>query len=53
MKDGECPAGQPRFIVDHNVGKLARRLRMMGYDCLFFTGDNDSDMIRQALADVR
>ena len=53
MTDGERSAGHPRFIVDHNVGKLARWLRMMGYDCLFFTGDNDSDMIRQALADGR
>lgn len=42
-----------RFIVDHNVGKLARWLRMMGYDSLFFSGSNDSDMVRQALAERR
>jgi uncharacterized protein len=42
-----------KFIVDHNVGKLARWLRMMGYDSLFFTGADDSDMVRQALAEGR
>lgn len=38
-----------KFIVDHNVGKLARWLRMMGYDTLFFNGDDDSSMISLAL----
>jgi uncharacterized protein with PIN domain len=42
-----------RFIVDHNAGKLVRWLRMMGYDSLFFTGSDDSDMVRQALAEHR
>ena len=42
-----------RFIVDHNVGKLVKWLRMMGYDSLFFNGDDDSEMVRQALADYR
>jgi len=42
-----------RFIVDHNVGKLARWLRMMGYDTLFFNGDDDSRMIATALAEGR
>jgi uncharacterized protein with PIN domain len=35
------------------VGKLARWLRMMGFDSLFFTGDDDSQMVRQALAEGR
>jgi len=42
-----------KFIVDHNVGKLARWLRMMGFDSLFFTGDDDSNMVKQALAEGR
>ncbi len=42
-----------RFIVDHNVGKLARWLRIMGYDALFFNGSNDSRMIATALAEGR
>ena len=40
-------------MVDHNVGKLARWLRMMGYDTLFFNGDDDSRMIATALAEGR
>lgn len=42
-----------RFIVDHNVGKLARWLRMLGYDSLFFTGLDDGLMVKTALAEGR
>jgi len=45
--------GELRFIVDHNVGKLAKWLRMMGYDSLFFNGSDDSHMVAQALAEDR
>ena len=41
----------PRFIVDHNVGRLTRWLRVMGYDTHFFNGDSDSRMIAAALAE--
>ena len=40
-------------MVDHNVGKLARWLRMMGYDTLFFHGGDDSHMVAKALAEGR
>ena len=42
-----------KFIVDNNVGKLAKWLRIMGYDALFFSGTNDSRMIEIALAEHR
>ena len=42
-----------KFIVDHNVGKLAKWLRIMGYDARFFEGSNDSQMITIALAENR
>jgi len=42
-----------KFIVDNNVGKLAKWLRIMGYDTLFFDGINDSRMIATALAEGR
>lgn len=42
-----------RFIVDHNAGKLVKWLRMMGYDSLFFNGSDDSEMVKQALAEGR
>ena len=42
-----------RFIVDHNVGKLVRWLRMMGYDSVFFNSGEDSVMVKQAMAEGR
>lgn len=42
-----------RFIVDANVGKLARWLRLMGYDAAFFEGGDDGEMISTALAEQR
>ena len=42
-----------RFIVDHNVAKLARWLRMMGYDTTVFDQPDDWQMIRNALAENR
>ena len=43
----------PKFIVDINVGKLAKWLRMMGYDTLLFDGDDDWRMIITALEERR
>ena len=43
----------PKFIVDNNVGKLVKWLRIMGYDTRFFNGGNDSNMIALALAEGR
>ena len=42
-----------KFIVDNNVGKLAKWLRMMGYDTLFFSGSDDSRMVSTALNEGR
>jgi len=42
-----------KFIVDINVGKLAKWLRIMGYDTLLFTGDDDWRMIVTALKEDR
>ena len=49
----EGTADVPKLIVDQNVGKLARWLRMMGYDTSYFDGADDSNMIRQALVEDR
>ncbi|MCX7911568.1 MAG: Mut7-C RNAse domain-containing protein [Dehalococcoidales bacterium] len=40
-------------MVDHNVGRLLRWLRMMGYDSVFFSGDDDGHMVKRALAEGR
>ena len=42
-----------KFIVDNNAGKLAKWLRIMGYDTLFFNGSDDSGLIAIALAEDR
>jgi uncharacterized protein len=41
------------FIVDSNAGKLARWLRMMGYDALFFRDIDDGQLVDLALAEGR
>ena len=43
----------PKFIVDHNVGKLARWLRLMGYDARFFRGESDAELVAIALKEGR
>ncbi len=42
-----------KFIVDNNAGKLAKWLRLIGYDTLFFDGSDDSQMVATALAEGR
>jgi uncharacterized protein len=44
---------EEKFIIDTNVGKLARWLRMMGYDALLFTELDDGGMVKLALAQER
>lgn len=42
-----------KFIVDNNVGKLAKWLRIMGYDTLLFAEEDDGKMVKLALAQNR
>jgi uncharacterized protein with PIN domain len=42
-----------KFIADNNVGKLARWLRLMGYDTLLFKQKDDGQMIKIALSENR
>jgi hypothetical protein len=42
-----------KFIADNNVGKLARWLRMIGYDTLFFKEKDDAKMLNIALTEDR
>jgi uncharacterized protein len=44
---------RPQFIADENVGKLARLLRLLGYDTLFFKGSTDDRLVDIALAENR
>ena len=40
----------PQFILDVHLGKLARRLRMLGFDCHYRNDYSDPQIIQQALA---
>jgi uncharacterized protein len=37
-----------RFVADRNLGKLAKWLRILGYDTLYDRGDADRDFLRRA-----
>ena len=43
------PVQNPRFLVDLNVGRLAKWLRALGYDTLFPADHGDEELIRLAL----
>ena len=44
---------EPRFIVDVNVGRLAKWLRVMGYDSLYIPDVEDGELVQRALEDDR
>ncbi len=46
-------AESPKFIVDQNVGKLAKWLRLMGFDTIFFEAGDDSRLVSRAVAEGR
>ena len=43
----------PKFIVDLNVGRLAKGLRIMGYDAFFVPGIEDGELVRLAQEERR
>ncbi|MBD3223543.1 MAG: twitching motility protein PilT [Caldithrix sp.] len=47
------PLRVPRFILDVNLGKLARKLRLCGFDCLYGNDYRDKQIIRMAARDKR
>lgn len=47
------PDKRVTFVVDANVGKLAKWLRALGYDTLFDKDIDDDDLIRICLEDGR
>ncbi len=42
-----------KFIVDYNAGGLVKWLRMMGYDTVLFTAEDDRQMVSLALNEGR
>ena len=47
------PLRQTRFILDVHLGKLARDLRMLGFDCAYRPDWRDAAIIDRSLADGR
>lgn len=47
------PLRQLRFALDVHLGKLARDLRMLGFDCIYDNGWDDAELIDCALAEGR
>ncbi len=47
------PLRQSRFIVDVNLGKLAQKLRLLGFDTLFKNNFDDDEIIEIALSERR
>jgi len=42
-----------KFIVDENLGKLAKWLRLAGFDCLYFNDIADARLVEYALKENR
>lgn len=47
------PLREPRFVADVHLGKLARHLRMAGFDTLFDTTWDDDRIVAASLAERR
>lgn len=43
----------PKFIADCHLGRVAKYLRVLGYDTLYFTHIEDSDLIKLSNAEGR
>jgi len=47
------PLREPRFVLDVHLGKLARNLRMAGFDTLYRNDYRDGELVTAALAEQR
>ena len=47
------PLRDPRFVADGHLGKLARHLRMAGFDTLWLNDSHDDEIVRISNADNR
>ena len=48
-----APLRDPRFVIDTHLGKLARHLRLAGFDCLWRNDYADEEIVRLAVAGQR
>jgi uncharacterized protein with PIN domain len=50
---GQEPLGRPAFILDVHLGKLARRLRCLGFDAVYRNDFKDEELIERAAKETR
>jgi hypothetical protein len=53
IKLREKPLRNPRFILDVNLGKLAKRMRMLGFDSLYRNDYRDAELVNIAVDEQR
>jgi len=46
-------SAEVKFITDANLGKLAKWLRILGYNTIFYTGSADRNFLRKAECEER
>lgn len=46
-------SSEPRFVLDVNLGKLARFMRLLGFDSLYRNNYHDSDIVQIAVNEQR
>ena len=49
----EKPLRNPCFILDVNLGKLAKRMRLLGFDCLYRNDYQDAEVVNIAVNEQR
>jgi uncharacterized protein with PIN domain len=47
------PLRDLRFVLDGHLGKLARRLRLLGFDCAYARDVDDEELVRVSLGEGR
>jgi uncharacterized protein with PIN domain len=49
----DIPQGEPRFVIDGHLGRLAAGLRMLGFDCLYDSQAGDDQLYDEAMSESR
>lgn len=47
------PLREPRFVLDAHLGRLARDLRLLGFDCLYRNDYRDADLLSLSRSEHR
>ena len=53
VKLREEPLRRAAFVIDANLGKLSKNLRLLGFDCVYDRNVTDSEVIKTALREHR